>query len=119
MLLKADKNKIRQLPMYERQHLAEPVKHPLRLVVRNDATNITVKLIDDVTGVTLTAASSQLKHFRTYRDIIAGAKLVGAATANTALLNGITEVVFDCGRCQFQGYIKVLAETIRDRGLKF
>ena len=119
MLLKADKNKIRQLPMCEREHLVKTVKHPLRVVVRNDSANITVKLIDDDTGVTLTAASSPVKYFKTKTDIIAGAKLVGAATANTALANGITEVVFDRGRCQFQGYIKILADTFRERGLKF
>lgn len=108
MLLKADKNKIRQ-----KRHL-QP-----RIYIRNTPTHIHVKLIDDNTGVTLTAASSPLKYFKTKTDIIAGAKLVGAAIANTALANGITEVVFDRGKCIFHGYINTLAEAAREGGLKF
>lgn len=119
MLLKADKNKIPQKyfpPVH--QHFAKTAERP-RLVIRNSSTHISTQLIDDEKGVTLAAASSPLKYFKTKTDIIAGAKLVGAAIAKTALANGITEVVFDRGRCIFHGYINTLAEAAREGGLKF
>lgn len=119
MLLKADKNKIRQKRhLRVRQHLAGTAERP-RLNVRNSDSHIYVNLIDDEKGVTLSAASSPVKYFKTKADIIAGAKLVGSAIANTALANGITEVIFDTRGCIFHGYVKVLAEAAHQCGLKF
>ena len=119
MLLKADKNKIRQKRhLRVRQHLAGTAERP-RLKVKNSNSYIYVQLIDDEKGVTLSAASSPVKYFKTKADIIAGAKLVGSAVANTALANGITEVVFDASGCIFHGYVKVLAEAAHQCGLKF
>lgn len=121
MLLKADKNKIRQNSFLgTRQHLAGTAERP-RLTVFQDSRRIYTQLIDDENGVTLSAASFDKNFIRRPADIFASAKLVGAAIANTALANGITEVVFDNG-CQFDNggrFAKHLAEYVREVGLKF
>lgn len=90
-----------------------------RIRVFNDDDNIHVRLINDDKQVILTDASSPIKVFKSSRDIIEGAKVVGAAIAKNALANGITEVVFDKRGCIFHGFALKLAETMREAGLKF
>ncbi len=79
MLLKADKNKIRQKRhLRVRQHLAGTAERP-RLNVFRSLAHIYAQIIDDEKGVTLTAASSLDKDFKGNGGNIEGAKLVGAA----------------------------------------
>lgn len=114
-----DKDKLSQnLPVHIRSQIHGTAERP-RLKVFNNSTHIYVQLIDDNKRVTLTAASSPVKYFKTKRDIIASAKLVGTALAKNALANGITEVVFDTSGCIFHGYVLKLAEAAREAGLKF
>lgn len=118
MLLKADKNKIRQKRneiVYS--HITELRNHP-RLNVFSNSRHIYVQIIDDDKQVTLTEAKTDIKYFSTPKAIIAIAKSIGTAIANTALAAGITEVVFE-QRTPFTGFVKILKETIRECGLKF
>ena len=119
MLLKADKNKIRQKRHLRiRSHIHGTAERP-RLNVFRSLAHIYVQIIDDDKQVTLTAASSMDKDFKGNGGNIEGAKLVGAAIAKKALAAGITEVVFDRGGYIYHGRIKALAEAAREGGLKF
>lgn len=119
MLLKADKNKIRQKRhLRVRSHIHGTAERP-RLNVFRSLAHIYVQIIDDDKQVTLTAASSMDKDFKGNGGNIEGAKLVGAAIAKKALAAGITEVVFDRGGYIYHGRVKALAEAAREGGLKF
>jgi large subunit ribosomal protein L18 len=87
-----------------------------RLNVFRSNTHIYVQLIDDETGKTLAAASSQeIKSKGKKTDL---AKAVGKLAAEKALKAGIKEAVFDRGGYQYHGRIKTLAESAREAGLK-
>ena len=119
MLLKADKNKIRQKRhLRVRSHIHGTAERP-RLNVFRSLAHIYVQIIDDDKQITLTAASSMDKDFKGNGGNIEGAKLVGAAIAKKALAAGITEVVFDRGGYIYHGRVAALAEAAREAGLKF
>lgn len=114
MLLKADKNKIRQKRhLRVRTHIHGTADRP-RLNVFRSLAHIYVQIIDDDKQVTLTAASSLDKDFKGNGGNIEGAKAVGAAIAKKALAKGITEVVFDRGGYIYHGRVKALAEAARE-----
>lgn len=118
MLFKADKNKLRQSVICAFANIARTFKRP-RLIFFPSQTHIYVRIIDDITGVTLDAACTYDKENLGSRANIERAKKVGAAIAKKALDKGITEVVFDCG-----GYIlneELIRFTLaaREAGLKF
>ena len=88
-----------------------------RMTVFRSNTQIYAQLIDDVTGVTLAAASSLgLKEKVTK---IEQAAKVGALVAKVAQEAGITEVVFDRNGYLYHGRVKQLADAAREAGLKF
>ena len=119
MLLKADKNKLRQKRhLRVRNHLHGTAQRP-RLNVFRSLKHIYAQVIDDEKGTTLAAASSLDKDFQGYGGNIAAAKAVGAAIAKKALAAGISEVVFDRGGYIYHGRVAALAQAARDGGLKF
>lgn len=119
MLLKDDKNILRQKRhLRVRNHIHGTATRP-RLNVFRSLAHIYVQIIDDDKGLTLTSASSLEKGFEGSGGNIDGAKKVGAAIAKKALDKGITEVVFDRGGYIYHGRVKALAEAARDAGLKF
>src|SRR5574342_235462 len=77
-----------------------------RLCVYRSLSHIYAQVIDDVSRVTLVAAS----------DV---AKMVGTLVAQRAKQKGISKVVFDRGGYPFHGRIKALAEAARAGGLDF
>ncbi len=91
-----------------------------RLAVYRSNKEIYAQLVDDVTGVTISAASSRDK------DIAAAkgnksevAALVGKAIAEKALKAGVETIAFDRGGYLYHGRVKSLAEGAREAGLKF
>ena len=119
MLLKADKNKLRQKLISEpNTNIHGKAEHP-RLKVFFRSPYIYTQVIDDDKGVTLTEVSFHIKFLNSATAIRAAAKYVGTLIAKGALDAGITEVVFDSGGCIFKGFAKVLAEAAREAGLKF
>lgn len=89
-----------------------------RLAVFRSNKAIYAQLIDDVTGVTLTSASSvSLKSVKGPK--VESSKSVGLALAEKAKAAGITKVVFDRGGYLYHGRIKALAEGAREGGLQF
>mgnify|MGYP003581523162 CR=1 FL=1 len=91
-----------------------------RLSVYRSNKDIYVQLIDDVTGVTLAAASSFTKEAPADKaNKVDRARLVGQAIAEKAKASGITTVVFDRGGYLYHGRVKSLAEGAREAGLQF
>jgi large subunit ribosomal protein L18 len=92
----------------------------LRLSVHRSNKNISAQLIDDVSGVTVAAASTLEKDLGFIgRNNVEAAAKVGAAIAERAKKAGIEECYFDRGGFLFHGKVKALAEAAREGGLKF
>lgn len=105
------------------------IKNRIRKVVAGDASTprlavfrsnkeIYAQLIDDISGVTLAAASSSDK------GVAKGTKIevafeVGKAIASKASEKGIESCAFDRGGFLYHGRVKSLAEGARKGGLKF
>ena len=91
-----------------------------RLAVFRSNKEIYAQLIDDVTGTTITAASSRDKDIETTKvNKTEAAKLVGKAIAEKAQKAGIDTVSFDRGGYLYHGRVKSLADGAREGGLKF
>lgn len=86
-----------------------------RLAVFRSNKEIYAQLIDDVSNVTLTSASSANSNGT--KTVQASA--VGKLIADNALKAGISSVVFDRGGFLYHGRVKALAESAREGGLKF
>jgi len=91
-----------------------------RLSVFRSNKEIYAQIIDDVTGKTISAASSRDK------DIVAAkgnkietAALVGKSIGEKALKAGVSTISFDRGGYLYHGRVKSLAEGAREAGLKF
>lgn len=91
-----------------------------RLAVFRSNKEIYAQLIDDLSGVTLAAASSIDKDIdAASTNKSEAAKLVGQSVALKALKAGVTEVTFDRGGYLYHGRVKSLADGAREGGLKF
>lgn len=102
-----------------RKKVAGTTERP-RLSVFRSNSDIYVQLIDDVTGVTIAAASSKDKEILAQKVTkIEKSKLVGAAIARKATELGISAVVFDRGGNLYHGRVKAVAEGAREAGLNF
>jgi large subunit ribosomal protein L18 len=91
-----------------------------RLAVFRSNKEIYAQVVDDVSGKTISAASSRDKDINsakgTKTDI---ASLVGKSVAEKALKAGVETISFDRGGYQYHGRVKSLAEGAREGGLKF
>jgi len=93
-----------------------------RLSVFRSNRNIYAQLIDDTAGVTLVAASTQVKALREALPKAGNkkaAEAVGEQLAKKALDVGIKCVCFDRGPYKYHGRIKALADAARKAGLAF
>ena len=91
-----------------------------RLCVFRSLQHIYAQVIDDTTGKTLAAASSQDKSLEgVYGGNKEAARKVGELIAKRALEKGIENVVFDRGGYIYHGRVAQLAEGAREGGLKF
>jgi large subunit ribosomal protein L18 len=102
-----------------RKKISGDVERP-RLVVHRSARHITAQLIDDLSGHTLTSASSLEADVRAVDgDKKARAAKVGELIAARAKDKGIAKVVFDRGGNKYTGRIASLADSAREAGLEF
>jgi large subunit ribosomal protein L18 len=91
-----------------------------RLSVFRSSKHIYAQLIDDLTGVTLAAASTGGKAGGVkYGGNVAAAKVVGRKLAEAAKAKGITQAAFDRGHYRYHGRVKALADAAREGGLQF
>lgn len=89
-----------------------------RLAVYRSLKHICAQIIDDATGTTLVAASSQEKGIEASGNR-QGALAVGKLLGERAKAAGITQVVFDRGGYRYHGRVSSLAEGARQAGLEF
>ena len=120
MFKKEDRNQSRvRRHLRVRKKIVGTPERP-RLCVFRSAKNIYAQIIDDVTQVTLVAASSLDKDFvskvGSNKD---AAKAIGEVIAKRALEKGIKTVVFDRGGYIYHGRVQQLAEGAREAGLEF
>ena len=90
-----------------------------RLAVFRSTKHIYAQVIDDRSGKTLAAASSNEKSSTLVGGNLSGAREVGKLIAERAQANGLKKVVFDRGGFLYHGRIKALAEAAREAGLEF
>lgn len=90
-----------------------------RVTVFRSLKHISVQAIDDHTGVTVAAASSQEKGFDVSGGNKTGATKVGAAMADRLKAKGVTALAFDRNGYKYHGRVKALADAMREGGLKF
>ena len=102
-----------------RKTVSGTVQRP-RLAVFRSNKEIYAQLIDDVSGKTITAASSRDKDIDASKaNKVEAAKLVGKAIAEKAVKEGVDTISFDRGGYLYHGRVKSLAEGAREGGLKF
>jgi large subunit ribosomal protein L18 len=90
-----------------------------RLAVFRSNRYIYAQVIDDDSGRTLAAASSQEAGLRDRRLTTATAAEVGKLVAARAKGAGVSGVVFDRGGYAYHGRVKALADSAREEGLQF
>jgi large subunit ribosomal protein L18 len=93
-----------------------------RLSVYKSNKHIYGQLIDDVTAITLVAASTKTASISSQTAELKGiekAALVGKHLAEIAKEKGIERVKFDRNGFRYHGQIKAFADAAREAGLKF
>jgi large subunit ribosomal protein L18 len=90
-----------------------------RLAVFRSNRYLYAQVIDDQTGRTLAAASSQEAPLRSKTLTVATATEIGKLVAERAKEAGVAAVVFDRGGYTYHGRIKALADAARASGLEF
>jgi large subunit ribosomal protein L18 len=103
-----------------RVHLAGTAQRP-RLSVFRSLQHVYAQVIDDSTGTTLVAASTNEPDSR---GSLSGTKAdrareIGKAIAERARAKGIEAVVFDRGGYMYHGRVRAVAEGAREGGLQF
>ena len=93
-----------------------------RLSVFRSCEHIYAQVVDDVTGTTLVAASTQSPEIRGEREGKRKselASLVGKLVAQKCIEKNIGAVVFDRNGFIYHGRVKAVAEGAREGGLRF
>ena len=93
-----------------------------RLTVFRSSKHIYAQLIDDLSGVTVVAASSAAKDGAKdlgYGGNVKAAVAVGKKLAESAKTKGINKAAFDRGHYRYHGRVKALADAAREGGLQF
>jgi large subunit ribosomal protein L18 len=93
-----------------------------RLSIFRSSLHISAQVINDETGETLVAASTQQKNISgslKSTSTVDAAKAVGKAIAERALAAGVTKVAFDRGHYRYHGKVAALAQSAREAGLNF
>lgn len=91
-----------------------------RMSVYRSNKQITVQIVDDLSGKTLIAASSLEKDIASEKgNKVEQAAKVGALIAKKAKSAGIETVIFDRNGYLYHGRVKQLADAAREAGLKF
>jgi len=77
------------------------------------------QLVDDDSGTTLAATSTQAVKVEGHAGNKDSAAAVGTAIAEAAKAAGISTVVFDRNGFKYHGRVKALADAAREGGLAF
>ena len=92
-----------------------------RLSISRTSKNISAQIIDDNKRVTLVAASSVEKDIKSgqKKNKSELSKIVAEKLAKKAQEKKITKIFFDRGIYKYHGRVKIFAETLREKGMKF
>ena len=102
-----------------RKSISGTAERPRMSVFRSNK-QISVQIIDDITGKTMLSISSLVKDIAEKNgNKSEQAEFVGQAIAEKAVTAGISEVVFDRNGYLYHGRVKSLADAARKGGLKF
>ncbi len=107
--------------LHVRRRIQGTAERP-RLTVFRSSKHIYAQLIDDLSGITLAAASSNAPDVRSglpYGGNIKAAVEVGKRLAVAAKEKGIHKAAFDRGHYRYHGRVKALADAAREGGLQF
>lgn len=116
----ATKKEIRRIKIkYRIRHKVNGTSEMPRLSVFRSNKEIYAQVVDDVKGVTLTAASSLEKGVEKSGTKSEIATRIGKLVAERALEAGVKTVVFDRNGYLYHGRVKALADGAREGGLKF
>jgi len=122
MIKREDKNALRKKRHLRVRGRVSGTPQRPRLSVYRSTSNIYCKVIDDVTGNTLAAASSVEPGLRGEVKDLTKTKacaLVGKKIAERALEKDIKSVVFDRGGYLYTGRVAEVAKAAREAGLDF
>ena len=100
----------------------EGVEERPRLTVFRSDKHMYAQIVNDMTGVTLVAASTlspEYKEGRAVKGKVGAAVRVGELIARKAMEKGIAKVVFDRNGFIYHGRIQALADAARKQGLDF
>jgi large subunit ribosomal protein L18 len=111
-------NKRRRIHNRVRKKITGTPARP-RLSVYRSNKSIYAQIIDDLTGHTLTSASSIEEAVEKTVNKSEQAKAVGKILAERATQLNISAVVFDRGGYLYHGRVKALADGAREAGLSF
>jgi large subunit ribosomal protein L18 len=111
-------NKRRRIHYRVRKKITGTAARP-RLSVYRSNKSIYAQIIDDLTGHTLTSASSIEEAVVKTVNKSEQAKAVGKILAERATQLNISAVVFDRGGYLYHGRVKALADGAREAGLSF
>lgn len=102
-----------------RKNISGTTEVPRMSVYRSNK-QISVQIIDDLSGKTIVAASSLEKDLDVGKvKKIEQSEKVGKRIAEKAIEKGIQQVVFDRNGYRYHGRVKSLADAARKGGLKF
>lgn len=119
LVLKAKREQRRKYHVRNRLKMRGTHARP-RLTVHRTHQHIYVQIIDDHSGKTLVAASTNDKDGRLkYGGNKKAAEVIGTRIAEKAKAAGITQIAFDRGCYRYHGRIQVLADAARKAGLEF
>lgn len=90
-----------------------------RLTVYRSNKQIYAQIVDDLKGITLVSASSQMMKETEKLPKIEQAAAVGKLIAEKAIKAGVEKVIFDRNGYLYHGRVKSLADSAREGGLKF
>lgn len=122
MITKADKNKARLKRHLRVRKKIEGTTNRPRLNIFRSSKHMYAQVIDDTTGVTLVAASTQDQELNATignGGNVEAARKVGELIAKRAKEKGVSQVVFDRGGYLYHGRVQALADAAREAGLEF
>ena len=114
------KTERRQRIKYRIRKVVSGTSSKPRLSVFRSNKEIYAQIVDDVSGKTISAASSRDKDISSAKgNNTEIATLVGKSVAEKAIKAGVNIISFDRGGYLYHGRVKSLADGAREAGLKF
>jgi large subunit ribosomal protein L18 len=119
MKLKKIVNKRRERRQFRVRNKIRGTADCPRLSVQRTLKHFSVQAIDDQSGRTLFAASTNAKGFSQYGGNCAAAAEIGKQIGQKAKAAGVTTACLDRGKSKYHGRVAAFADAAREAGLQF